>query len=219
MKELKNLFENNAEWVKSCTSKDPKYFQKLVPQQTPQYLWIGCSDSRVPANEIIGLKPGEVFVHRNVANLFPHTDFNCLSVLEFAVDLLKIEHVIVCGHYGCSGVRAAMEDHSLGLVDNWLRNIRDIYANAKEELEKIQDAELRYKKLVELNVYQQVMNVCHTTIVQGAWARGQKLSVHGWVYELSTGYLKDLNCCYSKSSQLDSAYRITPNAIQDSGCN
>lgn len=207
---MKNLFENNAQWVESRTQKDPNYFRKMAEAQDPRYLWIGCSDSRVPANEIIGLEPGELFVHRNVANLFPNTDINSLSVLEFAVELIKIEHVIVCGHYGCGGVKAAMHDHSLGLVDNWLRNIRDVYANAKNELDKIADQKLRYNRLVELNVFQQVMNICHTSIVQGAWARSQALSVHGWVYDLETGKLKDLNLCLSSADHLDSIYRMTP---------
>jgi carbonic anhydrase len=208
MKKLRNLFQNNKEWVSSKLSKDPHYFQRMADAQDPLYLWIGCSDSRVPANEIVGLEPGELFVHRNVANLFPHTDFNCLSVLEYAVDLLKIQHVIVCGHYGCGGVKAAMEDHRLGLVDNWLRNIRDVYARFKDELEAIPDQKARYDRLVELNVMQQVLNVCHTTIVQGAWTRGQPLWVHGWVYNMETGTLKDLDCCVSSIDQVETIYRV-----------
>ena len=179
--------------------------------QDPSYLWIGCSDSRVPANEIVGLEPGELFVHRNVANLFPHTDFNCLSVLEYAIDLLKIKHVILCGHYGCSGVKAAMEDNRLGLVDNWLRNIRDVYARFKVELEGLPNQKERYNRLVELNIIQQVLNVCHTTIAQGAWERGQPLSVHGWVYDIGTGTLKDLNCCISNIAQVETIYRMSSN--------
>ncbi len=208
MLKLRNLFQNNQEFVKSRISKDPNYFQRLADAQDPLYLWIGCSDSRVPANEIVGLEPGELFVHRNVANLFPHTDFNCLSVLEFGVDLLKIQHVIICGHYGCSGVKAAMEDHRLGLVDNWLRNIRDVYAHFKDELEAIADPKERYNRLVELNVMQQVLNVCHTTIVQGAWIRNQPLWIHGWVYDIGTGGLKDLDCCVSGIDQVEQIYRI-----------
>lgn len=208
MKKLRALFQNNQEWVTSKISKDPKYFRRMEEAQDPQYLWIGCSDSRVPANEIIGLEPGELFVHRNVANLFPHTDFNCLSVLEYGVVHLKIEHVIVCGHYGCGGVKAAMEDHHLGLVDNWLRNIRDIYAHFKVELEGIEDQKERYNRLVELNTLQQVLNVCHTTIVQGAWLRGQPLCVHGWVYDLKTGKLKDLDCCVNSIDQVENEYRM-----------
>lgn len=208
MKKLKILFQNNKEWVATRTSKDPNYFRRMAEAQDPQYLWIGCSDSRVPANEIVGLEPGELFVHRNVANLLPHTDFNCLSVLEYAVDLLKIQHVIVCGHYGCNGVKAAMEDHQLGLVDNWLRNIRDVYDKFKDELDQIEDNTARYNRLVELNVMQQVLNVCHTTIVQGAWTRGQPLCIHGWVYDLATGTLKDLDCCVSSLEQVEKIYRI-----------
>lgn len=208
MQKLKVLFQNNRDWAKSRIAKDPSYFQRMAEAQDPQYLWIGCSDSRVPANEIVGLEPGELFVHRNVANLFPHTDFNCLSVLEFAVDLLKIQHVIVCGHYGCTGVKAAMEDHQLGLVDNWLRNIRDVHARFKEELEQISSPTERHDRLVELNVMQQVLNVCHTTIVQGAWVRGQPLWIHGWVYDLASGILKDLDCCVSSIDQVEDIYRI-----------
>jgi carbonic anhydrase len=208
MQKLSHLFKNNREWVEMRLGKDPSFFRQMEEAQDPLYLWIGCSDSRVPANEIVGLEPGELFVHRNVANLFPHTDFNCLSVLEYAVDLIKIPHVIVCGHYGCGGVKAAMEDHRLGLVDNWLRNIRDVYARFKDELELISDQKERYDRLVELNVMQQVMNVCHTTIVQGAWTRGQPLWVHGWVYDIGTGTLKDLDCCISSIDQVEEIYRI-----------
>lgn len=207
MKKLKMLFQNNSDWVLSKTTKDSAYFETMANFKDPKYLWIGCSDARVPANEIVGLEPGELFVHRNVANLFPHTDFNCLSVLEYAVDLLNIQHVIVCGHYGCGGVKAAMEDHQLGLVDNWLRNIRDVYARFKDELEKINDQAERYNRLVELNVMQQVLNVCHTTIVQNAWLRGQPLWIHGWVYDIKTGMLKDLDCCVSSIDQVETIYR------------
>ncbi len=208
MHELEVLLQNNAAWVLSRTAQDPRYFKKLARDQDPSYLWIGCSDSRVPANEIVGLEPGELFVHRNVANIFPHTDFNCLSVLEFAVSILKVKHVIVCGHYGCGGVNAAMEDHHLGLVDNWLRNIRDVYVHSKNDLESMENLKARSNRLVELNVRQQVLNVCHTSIVQEAWYRKQPLFVHGWVYEMETGKVKDLNCCYSSIDQVDPIYRI-----------
>ncbi len=208
MKELKILFENNEKWAAGKIAKNPAYFRERAQDQDPLYLWIGCSDSRVPANEIVGLEPGELFVHRNVANLFPHTDFNCLSVLEYAIDLLKIKHVIVCGHYGCGGVKAAMQSHQLGLVDNWLRNIRDVYASSKEELEAINDQKLRYNRLVELNVVQQVMNVCHTTIVQSAWARKHPLSIHGWIYDMETGRLKDLDLTISGVHQVENIYQI-----------
>ncbi len=208
MKELKILFQNNENWVAKKTSQDPNFFKNLAKDHDPQYLWIGCSDSRVPANEIIGLEPGELLVHRNVANICPHTDFNCLSVLEYGVSILKVKHVIVCGHYGCGGVRAAMEEHHLGLVDNWLRNIRDVHARYKEELDRIEDLKKRQNRLVELNVLQQVLNVCHTTIVQEAWSRHQALSVHGWVYHMESGRLQDLNCCFSGPGQLEDIYRI-----------
>lgn len=208
MRDLKVLFQNNKEWVKSRLGKDSDYFLNRAKAQDPLYLWIGCSDSRVPANEIVGLEPGELFVHRNVANLCPHTDFNCLSVLEYAVDLLKIKHVIVCGHYGCGGVTAAMEEHQLGLVDNWLRNIRDVYAKNSLELEGISDLKKRNNRLVELNVIQQVLNVCHTTIIQGAWQKGQPVSVHGWIYDMETGGLKDLDCCFSSITQVEAIYRV-----------
>lgn len=206
MRQLKKLFENNQNWAQSQKDKDPEIFLKLSRKQAPHYLWIGCSDSRIPANEILGLEPGELVVHRNVANLFPHTDFNCLSVLQFAVDYLDVDHVIVCGHYGCGGVAAAMENAQFGLVDNWLRYIRDVYSREKEQLENIIDVDLRYKRLVELNVIYQVLNVCHTTIVQNAWEKGRPLSVHGWVYDMSTGLLKDLKCCVSSLGQIEDTY-------------
>lgn len=208
MQKLHELFQKNKEWAASKIGKDPHYFRKMAEAQDPDYLWIGCSDSRVPANQIVGLEPGHLFVHRNVANLVPHTDFNCLSVLEYAVSLLKVKHVIVCGHYGCGGVKAAMEDHQLGLVDNWLRNIRDVYTRFKDELEAIEEQAARYDRLVELNVMQQMLNVCHTTSVQVAWARGQSLTIHGWVYDISNGSLKDLDCCVSGIDQVEEIYRI-----------
>lgn len=207
MRKLKELFDNNQAWVAKKLETDPETFTKLSEKQTPRYLWIGCSDSRIPSNEILGLESGDLFVHRNVANLFLHTDFNSLSVLQYAVEYLHVEDVIVCGHYGCGGVAAAMEQAQLGLVDNWLRTIRDIYLREKEELEQLPDTDAKYKRLVELNVLHQVMNVCHTTIVQNAWAEGKKLSVHGWVYDLSTGLLKDLDCCISSSDQIEEAHR------------
>jgi carbonic anhydrase len=206
MKELKVLFENNLQWAERNLQRDPEYFSKMSEDQKPHYLWIGCADSRIPANEVVGLEPGELFVHRNLANLFIHTDLNCLSVLQYAVDFLQIKHVIVCGHYGCGGVKAAMGDGQLGLADNWLRNIRDVYAQSAEELDQILDTKERYNRLVELNVRQQVLNVGHTTIVQNAWARKQPLTIHGWVYDIASGTLKDINCCISSSEQLESIY-------------
>lgn len=206
MKELPDLFEKNQNWVEKNLEKDTQYFLKTAKEQQPNYLWIGCSDSRIPANEVVGLEPCELFVHRNVANLFIHSDLNCLSVLQYAVDYLDIKHIIVCGHYGCGGVGAAMKNNQLGLVDNWLRNVRDVYSRSKDELDAISDKTLRYNRLVELNVIQQVQNISHTTVVQNAWARGRDLTVHGWVYDMKTGLLKNLNCLVSGLDQVDRIY-------------
>lgn len=206
MRKLKDLFNNNQQWVHKHTVNDPDYFKRMAKGQKPLYLWIGCSDSRIPANEVVGLEPGELFVHRNVANLFIHTDLNCLTVLQYAVDILQIEHVIVCGHYGCGGVEAAMKDLQHGIMDSWLTNIRDVYANHESEFEGIVDPTLRSNRLVELSVKQQVHNICHTSIVQNAWSREQPLNVHGWVYELVTGRLHDLNCCVSSLQQVHDIY-------------
>lgn len=205
MDELEILFEKNKRWADANIDRDPNYYKRMVKDQRPLYLWVGCADSRVPANEIVGLDPGEIFVHRNVANLFLHTDFNCLSVLQFGIDYLEIKHVIVCGHYGCGGVEAAMGNKQLGLVDNWLRNIKDVYAQSKEELELL-DEKKRLDRLVELNVMQQVMNIGHTTIVQNAWARKQEVCIHGWVYEIGTGKLRNLNCTVSSLAQVENIY-------------
>lgn len=188
---LTRLFEKNKAWAEAIHAKDPQFFEKLSRQQSPEYLWIGCSDSRVPANEILGLLPGEVFVHRNIANVVVHTDLNCLSVLQFAVDVLKIKHVIVVGHYGCGGVAAAINGKRLGLVDHWLHPIRETYECHRTELEALEGHE-RLERLVELNVVHQVKNVASDIFVQDAWARGQSLSVHGWVYRLSNGLVNDL---------------------------
>lgn len=174
------------------TRQDPEFFSRLSAQQAPQYLWIGCADSRVPANEIVGLAPGEMFVHRNVANVVVHADLNCLSVLQFAVEVLRVEHVIVCGHYGCGGVRAALRDDRLGLIDNWLRHVQDVRWKHQAELEEIPTEEERHHRLCELNVIEQVINVSQTTIVRDAWARQQPLEVHGWIYDLRDGLLRDL---------------------------
>ncbi|MDJ0651964.1 MAG: carbonate dehydratase [Simkaniaceae bacterium] len=206
MKELKQLFDNNRAWAEDKVQKDPDTFKRLSKKQTPKYLWIGCSDSRIPANEVLGLEPGEVFVHRNIANLVPHSDINCLSVIQYGIDYLDVEHIIVCGHYGCGGALAAMENGQFGLVDNWLRHLRDVYFREKEMLDTIADFEEKSKRFIELNVLYQVMNVCYSTIVQSAWAQEKKLSIHGWVYDISTGYLKDLNCCISSLDQIDKAY-------------
>ncbi len=208
MLKLKQLFENNRNWSAAEKAIDPDFFDNLASQQAPEYLWIGCADSRVPANQILGLAPGEIFVHRNIANVVVHSDFNCLSVLEYAVHVLKVEHVIVCGHYGCGGVKAAMEDHKLGLIDNWLRHIRDVRKKHEETLEAIDDDVERLEKLCELNVVEQVLNVCHTTIVQEAWAAQRDLTVHGWIYSLKNGLLKDANTCISGPDDLSSVYRL-----------
>jgi len=192
MNTLEHLFEKNKAWAARILQQDPEFFVKLSRQQTPEYLWIGCSDSRVPANEIVGLLPGELFVHRNVANLVVHTDLNCLSVLQFAVDVLKVKHIIVCGHYGCSGVNAALRRHRIGLSDNWLRHVQDVRTKHEAALASVGDEKAEADRMCELNVIEQVANVCHTTIVRDAWERGQELAVHGWAYGLQDGLLRDL---------------------------
>jgi carbonic anhydrase len=206
---LDNLFENNRDWAESIKTSDPLFFKKLASQQSPEYLWIGCSDSRVPANQIVGLLPGEVFVHRNVANMVVHTDFNCLTVLQYAVDVLKVKHVIVVGHYDCGGVRAAFEGADNGLIDNWLRNIKDVQAANQVRIDALQNDDARVNMLCELNVMSQVSNVCHTTIAQNAWDRGQTLEVHGWIYSLRDGLLKDLQCSVKCADQIPAIYRVT----------
>jgi carbonic anhydrase len=193
MRTLNHLFENNKAWAGRIRQRDPDFFLKLSRQQLPGYLWIGCSDSRVPANEIVGLLPGELFVHRNIANLVVHTDLNCLSVMQFAVDILKVRHIIVCGHYGCSGVLAALRRERLGLSDNWLRHVQDVRLKHEKHLADAGDDSATFKRLCELNVIEQVVNVCQTTIIRDAWERGQALAVHGWIYGLQDGLLRDLN--------------------------
>jgi carbonic anhydrase len=202
MNKLPQLFDNNRRWASKIKEVDPDFFRNLKKQHAPEYLWIGCSDSRVPANEIVGLLPGELFVHRNIANLVIHTDMNCLAVLQYAVDVLKVKHVIVCGHYGCGGVEAAMGMRSHGLVDNWLRHIQDIRRRNRAALEIIPDDSEKMNRLCELNVCDQVFNVCNTTIIQDAWRRGQKFIVHGWIYDLGDGLLKDLGVCVSSLKEL-----------------
>ncbi len=192
-KNLAQLFANNSRWAARVTAQEPAFFEKLAQQQNPQFLWIGCADSRVPANEIVGLLPGEVFVHRNIANVVVHTDLNCLSVVQFAVDVLKVSHIMVVGHYGCSGVRAALFDERLGLVDNWLHHIHDVRDKHTEALKKVGLDTARVDRLCELNVIEQVSNVCQTTIVRDAWERGQEIAVHGWIYGLQDGRLRDLD--------------------------
>jgi len=191
LKTLKHMFDRNLAWATAIKEKDPGYFPALAAQQSPEYLWIGCSDSRVPANQIIDLQPGQVFVHRNIANVVVHTDLNCLSVIHFAVEVLKVKHIIVCGHYGCGGVIAAMEDKEHGLIDNWLRHIRDVSRFNSSKLEGLNEQE-KLNALCELNVKEQVTNVCNTPIVQRAWNDGQDLSIHGWIYDINNGLLKDL---------------------------
>jgi carbonic anhydrase len=192
------LLENNRKWARAAVAADPEYFSRLAHQQSPQYLWIGCSDSRVPANQIIGLAPGEVFVHRNIANVVVHTDLNCLSVIQFAVDILKVRHVILCGHYGCSGVHAAMTKHRIGLSDNWLRHVQDVAEKHGGELGKVASEEQRHRRLCELNAREQVENIAQCTAVQEAWERGQPLEVHGWIYDLKDGLIHDLHVSKSR---------------------
>lgn len=210
MKDLEQLFENNERWAEAIKEEDPAFFEKLAQQQAPEYLWIGCSDARVPANEIVGLLPGDLFVHRNVANVVLHTDLNCLSVIQYAVDVLKVRHILVTGHYGCGGVRAAMQDVQFGLIDGWLRSIRDLYYEQREHIAQFASEEERVDRLCELNVIHQVANVSHTTIVQNAWHRGQSLSVHGCIYGIKDGRWKNLNVTVSGLEQLPSHYRLRP---------
>lgn len=208
MKKLQNLFDNNRQWAEGRVRLDPDFFARLSRQQAPRYLWIGCSDSRVPANEIVGLDSGELFVHRNVANVVVHTDFNCLSVIQYAVEALKVDHIIVCGHYGCGGIKTALTGGQLGLIDNWLRHIKDVYNLHQRRLDAITDEKERLDRLCEINVAQQVANVCHTTIVQNAWQRGASLSVHGWIYSLNDGLLQDLGLCIDGPNQIPIIYRM-----------
>ncbi len=207
MKTLPHLFESNRKWAERVSMAEPDFFSSLQAQQSPEYLWIGCSDSRVPANEIVDLRPGELFVHRNVANLVVYSDLNCLSVVQYAVDILRVKHVIVCGHYGCGGVSAAMEDKPHGLVDNWLRHVRDIYHQNRAVLDAIPDIDERKRKLCELNVVTQVGNLANTTIVQDAWRRGQSLVIHGWIYDLGDGILRDMGVSIASCGELESATR------------
>jgi len=201
MKTLKHLLDKNIAWANAVKENNPEFFSSLSKQQFPEYLWIGCSDSRVPANQIIDLPPGEVFVHRNIANVVTHTDLNCLSVIQFAVDVLKIKHIIVCGHYGCSGVQAAMEDQEHGLVDNWLRHVKDVARFNSNKLNNLSTVD-RHDLLCELNVKEQVVNVCNTNIVKNAWKNNADLTVHGWIYNIKNGILKDLGLCITSTNEL-----------------
>ena len=198
MQGVNKLLENNRAWAAKITAEDPDFFETLSRQQLPHHLWIGCADSRVPANAIVGLTPGNLFVHRNVANIVGHTDFNCLSVIQYAVEVLKVEHIIVCGHYGCGGIRAALQqDTDLSLIDNWLRQVRDIHHRNREVLDEIEDEESRIDRLCELNVLEQVANVSNSTILHSAWAKGQSVEVHGWIYSLKNGLIRDLSASES----------------------
>jgi carbonic anhydrase len=210
---LSHLFEKNREWARQIRQQDPEFFQKLSQQQAPSYLWIGCSDSRVPANQIVGLLPGELFVHRNVANLVVHTDLNCLSVMQFAIDILKVGHVIVCGHYGCSGVQAVLRRDRIGLSDNWLRHVQDVRSKHEKRLANASNETRALELLCELNVIEQVRNVCRTTIVRDAWDRGQDVSVHGWVYGLHDGLLRDLRVTTGEASQASAIYEAALAAL------
>jgi carbonic anhydrase len=202
MEKLQSLFKKNQVWADKVSQEDPNFFSELSKQQNPEYLWIGCSDSRVPENKIVDLPAGEIFVHRNIANLVVHTDLNALSVIQYAVEVLKVKHIIVCGHYGCGGIKASMDDHEHGLIDNWLRHIKDVRRFHEEKLAKISDEDKKLDRLCELNVVEQVRNICHTTIVQKAWKQGNILHVHGWVYDMNTGTLKDLDDCVSSNKEL-----------------
>ena len=206
MEKLPRLFEQNRRWSEDIRRQDPSFFEKLSHQQSPEYLWIGCSDSRVPANQIVGMLPGEIFVHRNVANVVVHTDLNCLSTIQFSVDVLKVKHVIVCGHYGCGGVKAALTGQRLGLVDNWLGHVRDVKEKHSALLKQTPEVQ-RWDRLCELNVVEQAFNVCQTNVVQDAWARGQELSVHGWIYGLQDGLLHDLGVCFTGPDDLQAVYQ------------
>lgn len=206
MKSIKKLFENNRKWSEDITKKNPDFFSTLSKQQAPKYLWIGCADSRVPANEVVGLLPGELFVHRNVANVVIHTDLNCLSVMQYAIEVLKVEHVIVCGHYGCGGVIAALNDNRYGLIDNWLRHVKDVRERHGHHISLLKDQKQKEDCMCELNAIEQAINVCQTTIVQDAWVRGQNLTVHACIYGLTDGVLKDLGLSVSGLEEMNSNY-------------
>ena len=205
---MKDLFEKNKNWAEKIKNSDPEFFTKLSKQQNPEFLWIGCSDSRVPATEIVGMMPGEIFVHRNIANVVVHTDLNCLSVIQYAVDVLKVKDIIVCGHYGCGGIKAAMDNMEHGLIDNWLRNIKDVYRLYQDQIDAVKNKEEKINLLCELNVVEQVYNICHTIIVQNAWKSGQNLAVHGWIYSIQDGILRDLNVCITNRDEIFRIHRM-----------
>ena len=208
MDNLKDCFDANRDWSARMRERDPEFFDRLRHQQRPEILWIGCSDSRLPPDRIVGKQPGEVFVHRNVANVVVHTDMNCLSVLQYGIEVLGVRHVVVCGHFGCGGVLAALQSRPLGLIDNWLRHIRDVHALHRAELDSIADPERKADRLCELNVAAQVANVCRTTIVQDAWRQGRPLTVHGWIYSVGDGLLRDLDICVERADQIPTEYQI-----------
>lgn len=208
MRVLKKLFEQNRIWADKVKETDPEFFHELSKQQNPEYLWIGCSDSRVAANQIVDMLPGQIFVHRNIANVVVHTDLNCLSVIQYAVDVLQVKHIIVCGHYGCGGIMAAMDNREHGLIDNWLRHIKDVYRYHQDRIDVLQDDQEKINLLCELNVVEQVANICHTTIVQNAWKSGQALTVHGWIYSIENGILKDLDVCVTNPDDISQVHRV-----------
>lgn len=208
MKKLPDLFDNNRQWAEQKREQEPDFFDKLSKGQSPNFLWIGCADSRVPASEVVGLSAGDMFVHRNVANVVLHSDLNCQSVLQYAVDVLKVNHVIVCGHYGCGGVTAAYENQRLGLIDNWLQNVTDIIDENREEIADIDSEQAKVNRLCEINVHAQVMNICRSPFVRSAWERGQELSVHGWIFDLKSGRLNDLDLCISSQEETTSSYKV-----------
>lgn len=215
MRNLKQLFENNEAWAARMLERDPQFFERLSKQQAPEYLWIGCSDSRVPANEIVGLLPGEMFVHRNVANVVAHTDMNCLAVLQYAVEALRVKHIIVCGHYGCGGVQAVVRNDKLGLIDNWLRRVQETRAKHGTVLQHVHDEAALCDRMCELNVIEQVYNVSRTTIVEDAWQQGQSLTVHSWIYSLKDGLLRDLGMCVAGKEEVAKSYATAVNAVAD----
>jgi carbonic anhydrase len=213
MRSLSHLFENNRAWSERIRRIEPDFFARLSRQQKPKYLWIGCADSRVPANEIVGLLPGELFVHRNIANVVVHSDLNCLSAMQFAVEVLQVEHIIVCGHYGCSGVSAALQDQRVGLADNWLRHVHDVHSKHEASVDRVPDIPERVDRLCELNVIEQVGNVCQSTVVRDAWDRGQELAVHGWIYGLKDGLVRDLNTTVASLKEVSASYRAALAAL------
>ncbi|AMO54456.1 carbonate dehydratase [Endozoicomonas montiporae] len=215
MRRLQSLFDKNKQWSASVRQKEPDFFEKLSQQQAPEYLWIGCSDSRVPANQITDLLPGDLFVHRNVANQVIHSDLNCLSVIQYAVDYLNVKHIIVCGHYGCGGVVEATKNSKLGMIDNWLRHVQDVKHKHKKALDRIASDESLFNRMCELNVLEQVVNVCQTTVVRDAWDRGQELAVHSWIYGLNDGLLRDLGMCVTAPEELESLYSESVASIVD----